>query len=214
MRLDNALDLCPLVAILRGIRPEEAEAIGHALEGAGFTVIEVPLNSPRPLESIAILARVFGERLLVGAGTVTSAAAVADVEAAGGRLIVSPHLDPEVIRAALTLGLDVLPGTMTPSEIFAAARLGAAAVKIFPSEMVQPVGVKALRSVLPRDLRLLPVGGITPTTMAAYAAAGADGFGIGSALYKPGDAPEAVAEHARAFIAAAAELFTPARPGR
>jgi 2-dehydro-3-deoxyphosphogalactonate aldolase len=163
----------------------------------------VPLNSPDPLDSIARLARSVGDRLLVGAGTVTSAAEVDAVQQAGGRIIVSPHFDPAVVQRTLDHGLEPLPGAFTPSEIFAAWRLGVRAVKLFPAELAGPVGVKALRSILPRALRLLPVGGITPDNLAAYADAGADGFGIGSALYKPGDGPAPVRVQADRFVEAA-----------
>lgn len=199
---DTWLQPLPLVAILRGLTPVEAPAIGAALFDAGFRILEVPLNSPQPLESIARLARDFGERCLVGAGTVLSPAQVAEVAAAGGKLIVMPHADTEVIAAAERAGLRCIPGAATPTEAFAALRAGADALKLFPAEQLPPAVLKAWRSVLPAGTALLPVGGITPQRMAEYRAAGAAGFGIGSALYAPGlDATE-VARRARGFVAA------------
>lgn len=207
MRLVEALAHRPLVAILRGVTPDEAVAVGQLLVDAGFSIVEVPLNSPQPLDSIARLAKAFGERALIGAGTVTTTSEVKGVAEAGGRIIVSPHFDEAVVTMALGRGLDVLPGCMTPSEIFAARRAGAEAVKIFPAEIVGVAGVKALRSVLPRDLKIMPVGGISPENMADFARAGADGFGIGSALYKPGMTLEQIARAAERFVAAGDEAF-------
>ncbi len=191
----------PLVAILRGLTPAEAPAIGDALAQAGFGLLEVPLNSPQPLESIALLARRFAHAL-VGAGTVLQPAQVRAVHAAGGQLIVSPNFNAEVVREALRLGLVCLPGVMTATEAFAALDCGASGLKLFPAEMATPPVVKALRAVLPAESLLLPVGGITPANIAAYRAAGADGFGIGSALYKPGKPAADVLRDARAFAAA------------
>lgn len=202
-RLHQALAALPLVAILRGLTPAEAPAIGAALVDSGFRLIEVPLNSPRPLDSIARLAQAFPQAL-VGAGTVLSAEAVREVRAAGGQLIVSPNFDPAVVREAVALGLACLPGVMTPSEAFAALAAGAHGLKLFPAEMVSPAVLKALRAVLPRGVPVLPVGGITPAGMAAYLAAGASGFGIGSALYAPGKSAAAVREAALQFAAACA----------
>lgn len=196
------LDPLPLIAILRGLTPAEAPAIGDALFDAGFRVLEVPLNSPDPLASIAALATRFGGRALVGAGTVLQPAQVAEVAAAGGRLIVMPHADGAVIRAAKAAGLACVLGVATPTEAFAALAAGADALKLFPAELLTPPVLKALRAVLPRELKLLPVGGITPQNLPAYVAAGASGFGLGSALYKPGDTAPQVADHARAFVAA------------
>jgi 2-dehydro-3-deoxyphosphogalactonate aldolase len=196
--LTAALDPLPLVAILRGLTPAEAPAIGAALFAAGFRVLEVPLNSPQPLQSIAALARALPDAL-VGAGTVLTEEEVRLVQDAGGRLIVSPNFDARVVEAAATRGLACLPGIVTPSEAFAALAAGASGLKLFPAEMVSPAAVKALRAVLPPEVLLLPVGGITPTTMTAYRAAGANGFGIGSALYSPGKDAAAVATSARAF---------------
>jgi 2-dehydro-3-deoxyphosphogalactonate aldolase len=206
----TALTALPVVAILRGLRPEEAEAVGAALVEAGLTIIEVPLNSPEPLASIERLARRFGDRALIGAGTVLDPADVDRVRAAGGRLIVMPHSDPAVIARAVALGLDCTPGVATPTEAFAALRAGAAALKMFPGEAMPPAVVKAWRAVMPPGTLLLPVGGVGPANMAAYRAAGADGFGIGGSLYAPGLAPEAVAERARACAEACRAAFADA----
>lgn len=192
----------PLVAILRGVRPEEVEAIGLALVEAGLRIVEVPLNSPEPIESIGRLARALAGRALVGAGTLRRIEEVADVAAAGGRLIVTPHADPAIVRTAKAAGLVALPGVATPTEAFAMLDAGADGLKLFPAELLGPPVVKALRAVLPAGTRLLPVGGITPAGMAGFRAAGAAGFGLGSALYRPGDGPAEVAERARAFLAA------------
>jgi 2-dehydro-3-deoxyphosphogalactonate aldolase len=192
----------PLIAILRGITPDEAVPVGQALIDEGFRIVEVPLNSPQPLLSIEHLARAFGARALVGAGTVTDAAQVPAVAAAGGRLIVLPHADAAVIGAAKAAGLWCVPGVATPTEAFAALAAGADALKLFPAELLTPPVVKALRAVLPRDLKLLPVGGITPHNLGSYVAAGASGFGLGSALYKPGDAAAQVRARAQAFVQA------------
>jgi 2-dehydro-3-deoxyphosphogalactonate aldolase len=199
--LARALQRLPLVAILRGLPPADAQAIGAALTGAGWDLIEVPLNSPQPLESIATLARDF-PGALVGAGTVLTPDQVKAVHAAGGRMIVSPNYNPAVVEQAARLGLACIPGVATASEAFAALDAGASALKLFPAEMIPPAAVKALRAVLPRTAALLPVGGITPGNMAAYRDAGATGFGIGSALYAPGATAESVAMQGRRFAEA------------
>lgn len=199
---DRAFDALPLVAILRGLRPEEAEGVGAALYEAGFRMIEVPLNSPQPLESIALLSRSLPADALLGAGTVLGVQAVQDVKNAGGQLIVMPHADTEVIRAAKAAGMYCVPGVATPTEAFAALHAGADAVKLFPAELVTPTLVRAMRAVLPPALRLLPVGGITPEGMAVYRAAGVAGFGLGGALYQPGLSAAEVGERARAFVRA------------
>lgn len=199
--LQNFLDRYPLIAILRGVRPDEAEAIGDALLGERFAIIEVPLNSPDPLASIERLARRFPDTL-IGAGTVMTAAAVKDVAQAGGRLILMPHSDPAVVQAAKQAGLLCVPGVATPTEGFAALSNGADALKLFPAEAIPPAVVKAWRAVMPRAIGLLPVGGIDPASLAPYVAAGASGFGLGSALYKPGDSASDVAQRARRFSAA------------
>lgn len=199
-RLAPWLARSPLVAILRGVRPDEAVAIGEAVADTGFAVIEVPLNSPDPFASIAALAARFGERVLVGAGTVLSPADAVRVVEAGGRLVVMPHADTAVIAAAREAGALVLPGCYTATEAFAAIDAGADALKLFPAEIGGPPLLRALRAVLPRSMPVLPVGGVTPATLGAWREAGADGYGIGSALYRPGDSPEVVAARARSFV--------------
>jgi 2-dehydro-3-deoxyphosphogalactonate aldolase len=201
LSLEDALSQCPLVAILRGVKPAEVVEIGAALADAGFAIIEVPLNSPQPLESIALLVKAFGERILVGAGTVMSADEVAKVSAAGGRLIVMPHADARVVGAAKTGGLCALPGFATPSEAFAMIAAGADGLKLFPAEANPPKVLKAMRAVLPKSIAVLPVGSITPDNMAEYWAAGANGFGLGSALYKPGATSAQVSIAAAQFSA-------------
>jgi 2-dehydro-3-deoxyphosphogalactonate aldolase len=194
----------PLVAILRGLVPADALAAGQALIDAGWLLIEIPLNSPRALESIARMAAAFPQAL-IGAGTVLSEDDVRNVHALGGEMIVSPNFNPGVVREAVRLGMVCLPGVMTATEAFAALEAGATGLKLFPAEMITPAAVKALRAVLPPAALLMPVGGITTTNMKAYLAAGASGFGIGSALYKPGMPPAEAGEHARAFSAAYAQ---------
>lgn len=200
------LDPLPLVAILRGITPAEAADTGDVLVEAGFRILEVPLNSPDPLRSIGILQERFGDRALVGAGTVLSPARVDEVAAAGGKIIVMPHADVAVIRAAKAAGLYCLPGVSTTTEAFAALDAGADALKIFPAELIGPRVLKAWRAVLPKDLALMPVGGIEPGNMAPYVAAGANGFGIGGALYAPGRALSDTTTRAQAFAQAWAAL--------
>ena len=200
----HSLRMLPLVAILRGLRPEEALPVGQALVSTGWTLIEVPLNSPQPLDSIAALASALPQAL-IGAGTVLRPEDVRNVQAAGGQLIVSPNFNPAVVREAVRLGLVCLPGVMTASEAFAALEAGATGLKIFPAEMITPPVIKALRAVLPPGTVVMPVGGITPGNMRPYLAAGADGFGIGSALYKPGMSASEVAENAMTFISACAD---------
>ena len=198
-----AMTACPLVAILRGLSPQEAQPLGDALVATGWKLIEVPLNSPEPLQSIATMARAF-PHALVGAGTVLDAQQVRDVHAAGGELIVAPNFSADVVREAVRLGMVCLPGVMTATEAFGALAAGATGLKLFPAEMATPAVVKALRAVLPPQTLLLPVGGISTTNMAAYRTAGANGFGIGSALYKPGMTPADVQRSAHDFIAACA----------
>jgi len=193
----------PLVAILRGLRPGEAAPIGDALASSGWKLIEVPLNSPEPLESIAALATAHPDAL-VGAGTVLTVRQVKEVHDAGGRLVVAPNFNAAVVREAVTLGMVCLPGVFTATEAFAALDAGATGLKLFPAEMIPPAAVKALRAVLPRDALLLPVGGIAPGNMAAYRAAGASGFGIGSALYRSGMSAAEVKHNALEFMAACA----------
>jgi 2-dehydro-3-deoxyphosphogalactonate aldolase len=197
-----ALEPTGLVAILRGVKPDEAEAIGAVLVEAGFGAIEVPLNSPDPLASIAGLARRFGEQTLIGAGTALSPEQVDRVALAGGKLIVAPNLNEGVIERALKHGLTVLPGVATPTEAFRALDAGASALKMFPADGMGPEIMKAWLSVLPAETQIFPVGGITPERIASYRKAGAAGFGIGSALYKPGMTPAEVAAKAKGFVAA------------
>jgi 2-dehydro-3-deoxyphosphogalactonate aldolase len=199
--LAQAMAQLPLIAILRGLTPAEAPAMGDALVGSGFAIIEVPLNSPEPLQSINALATLFPQTL-IGAGTVMNAQQVQDVHAAGGRLVVSPHFNPAVVAQALALDMVVLPGVATPTEAFAALDAGAHGLKLFPAEMISPATVKALRAVLPKDAALMPVGGITPDNMAAYRTAGASGFGLGSALYAPGRSADQVQAAAQKFVQA------------
>jgi 2-dehydro-3-deoxyphosphogalactonate aldolase len=203
------LDELPLIAILRGITPDEAVPVGLALAEAGFRIIEVPLNSPQPFDSIQALARELGARCLVGAGTVLSPAQVDAVAQAGGRLIVMPHGDATVIRAAKAQGLYCAPGIATPTEGFAALAAGADALKLFPAELLPPAVLKALRAVFAQDTLFVPVGGITPQNMAAYAAAGAGGFGLGSALYKPCLGVAQVKANAAAFVQAWRDIAAP-----
>jgi len=199
-KLEAAMADLPLVAILRGVRPDEAVPIGEALVAAGLRIIEVPLNSPDPFTSIERLVERFGEHCVIGAGTVLDAVAVARLEAAGGELVVMPHGDPSVIKAAKAMGLACVPGVATPTEAFAALAAGADALKLFPAEILPPAAVKALLAVLPPGTRLVPVGGIEPGSMAAYVAAGARGFGLGSALFKPGMGATDVGPRATAFV--------------
>ncbi|MEY2168662.1 MULTISPECIES: 2-dehydro-3-deoxy-6-phosphogalactonate aldolase [unclassified Rhodanobacter] len=198
----------PLVAILRGLTPDEAVATGHAIVEAGFRMLEVPLNSPRPIDSIARLAKALGPDVLVGAGTVMTPANVVAVADAGGRLIVMPHADTMVIRAAKAAGLLCVPGVATPTEAFAALDAGADALKLFPAEQSAPAVLKAWRAVLPREVPVMPVGGISPDNMAPWVAAGAAGFGIGSALFAPGRSLDDTIQRARAFAQAWHDLET------
>ena len=204
MDLSGWLARSPLIAILRGIRPEETEPVAEALEARGVAIIEVPLNSPEPIESIRRLSRRFGDRVLIGAGTVMTTAQVAEIAGAGGRLIVTPHADALVTRAAKVHGLFAVPGFFTPAEAFAMLAAGADALKLFPAEAASPTVLRALRAVLPAGTAVLPVGGIDAGNIPAWREAGAAGFGIGSAIYRPGDTPDVVATKAHALVAAAA----------
>ena len=198
----QTLDTLPLIAILRGLEPENAVAVGEAIVAAGFVCLEVPLNSPRPLESIRRLRDALDGRALVGAGTVLSVEAAHDVAAAGGQIVISPNTNPDVIRAAKTLGLLSIPGFFTPSEAFAALDAGADALKLFPAEVAGPQGLKAVRAVLPAEARVYAVGGVAPDTIATWRKAGASGFGIGSALFAPGRTAIDTGQAAAAFVAA------------
>jgi 2-dehydro-3-deoxyphosphogalactonate aldolase len=200
-KFQNAMRALPLVAILRGLKPAEASEIGAVLVEAGFRLIEVPLNSPQPLESIALLKKQFPQAL-IGAGTVLKVEEVRAVAAAGGELIVAPNFNREVVAETVKLGLVSLPGILTPTEAFAALDAGAHGLKLFPSEIASPAVVKALLAVLPKGTPIVPVGGIGADNMKAWHDAGAAGFGLGSSLYKPGDDAETVAKKAAAIVAA------------
>jgi 2-dehydro-3-deoxyphosphogalactonate aldolase len=195
------LNVCPLVGIIRGVTPDEAEAVGAAIFEAGIRIIEVPLNSPDPLASIKRLADSLGDRALIGAGTVLEPAQVAEVKAAGGRLVVSPNTDPSVIRATVEAGLISSPGYFTPSEAFSAIAAGANALKFFPAEAAMPAVLRAQKAVLPSDVPLIVVGGVKPDTLRPWLEAGADGFGLGSGLFVPGQSPAVTAEKALAYVA-------------
>lgn len=199
---DAAFASCPLIAILRGVRPDEVVAIGEELVAAGFTLIEVPMNSPDPLDSVARLVAALGDRAMIGAGTVLTVDQVVAMRDAGGRMVISPNTNIDVIRASAAAGLVSLPGIATPSEALAALDAGATALKLFPAEAASPTILKAMRAILPSDLRVLPVGGIVPEGMAPWRQAGAAGFGLGSALYKPGMTAGEVGARARAFVTA------------
>lgn len=200
-RFPGLLAQCPLVAILRGLTPPDADAAGDALFAAGFRLIEVPLNSPDPLQSIRALSRL-NANALVGAGTVLTERQVDEVHDAGAQLVVAPNFNPAVVRRAVALGLACAPGVATPTEAFAALDAGATALKLFPAEAIPPAAVKAMRAVLPASALLLPVGGISTANLRAYLDAGANGAGLGSALYRPGMAMDALGERARDFMAA------------
>jgi 2-dehydro-3-deoxyphosphogalactonate aldolase len=199
--LHRYLDQCPLVAIIRGVTPGEAEAIGEAIYEGGIRIVEVPLNSPDPLDSIERLAKKFGERMLVGAGTVLDPADVTRVKDAGGRIIVSPDTNGEVIAAAAAAGLVSSPGYFTPSEAFSAVRAGATALKLFPAEAASPPMLKAQLAVIPKHVPIMVVGGVKPDNMRPWLDSGATGFGLGGGLYTPGQSPGETLEKARAYFA-------------
>jgi 2-dehydro-3-deoxyphosphogalactonate aldolase len=208
MDLTAWLARCPVVAVLRGVRPQEVDAIGAALDTAGVVIIEVPMNSPDPLASIQRLDARFGARLLIGAGTVMQPAQVDQIARAGGKLIVTPHADASIVRAARAAGMLTIPGFFTPTEAFSMLDAGAHAIKLFPAEALSPRVVTGLRAVLPAGALVVPVGGIDARNLSGWLAAGAAGVGIGSGLYRPGDGAAAVAERAAAVVAAVAAVAT------
>ena len=196
------LDRSPLIAILRGVRPDEVIPICAALEAAGVAIVEVPLNSPNPMESIRLLAQNFGDRLLIGAGTVMTPAQVEEIAGVGGRLIVTPHADPDLVRAAKRLGMVAAPGFFTPAEAFRLLDAGADAIKLFPAEGSNPPALRGMRAILPPGTLVIPVGGIAPDNIRLWHEAGAAGYGIGSSIYKPGDTVDIVGRKAAALVAA------------
>lgn len=200
--LRNALGSCPLIAVLRWIAPQEAEGVAEVLMEEGFRLIEVPLNSPEPCTSIERLVRRFGDNALIGAGTVLTPEQVIRVGQAGGRLVVMPHADITVIRAAKEQGFACFPGVATPTEAFAALAAGADGLKLFPAEAISPAVLKAWRAVFAKEIPLMPTGGITPAAMAGWVQAGASGFGMGGNLYAPGRPLEDIRMRARAYVAA------------
>lgn len=206
MRLEAALQECPVVAIVRGVTPDEVLDHAQALYQAGVRGVEVPLNSPDPIDSIRKLAAAFGDRMAVGAGTVLSPQRVEVVAAAGGRIIVAPNIDEAVIRRSVTLGLDPAPGFATPSEAFRALECGARHLKLFPAVSFGPAHVKQLKAVLPSEAVVWAVGGVGPDSMADWWAAGARAFGLGGELYRPGQSPAETAEKAARVVAAARRL--------
>ncbi len=202
MQLNDALNACGIIAILRGVKTDEVVAVGDALYTAGVRIVEVPLNSPDPFNSIAKLATAFAGRMVVGAGTVLSVQDVNLLKDSGGTISVSPDCNPETIARAIAVGLDPLPGVFTPTEAFAAIRAGSQHLKLFPAEAASPNTVKAWRAVLPKHIQVHAVGGVTPSNMAEWLACGVSGFGIGSSLYKPGMSLSAVSESAATLVAA------------
>lgn len=207
--LKTFLDVMPLLAILRGITPEEVEEVGEILVAAGIRGMEVPLNAPQPFESLRRLVGHFGDRALVGAGTVRTVAEVQEVARCGGRLVVMPHTDPDLIRETVACGMEAVPGCATPTEAFRALDAGASALKLFPAEALPPSALKALLAVLPPGVPVLPVGSIRPENIAPYWMAGARGFGLGTGLYQPGRSAQEVDRRARRFVDALQVLRTP-----
>jgi 2-dehydro-3-deoxyphosphogalactonate aldolase len=200
MNLKMWLERSPLIAILRGVKPSEVESIGAALEEAGIAIIEVPLNSPKPLKSIEILSRSFGDRLLVGAGTLMHVSDVESVASAGGKVVVTPHADVAIVQAAKAAGLIAIPGFFNPTEAFALLHAGADGIKLFPADVLGPGMLQAMRAVLPKDAIVIPVGGVGVTQIPKWLSAGAQGFGVGSSLYRPGDSPQSVKAKAKALV--------------
>lgn len=206
MDLRRYLGACPIISILRGVRPEEAESIALALLESGIRIVEIPLNSPEPLKGISILAKSFGKRMLTGAGTVTSPAQVAQIASAGGQLVVTPHADGRIVAAAKSAGLVVIPGAFSPTEVLTMHRAGADAVKLFPAESFAPDLLKALRAVRPEYDQIVAVGGIDSGNAASWMSAGAVGVGVGSAIYKQGDTASDVTRKARSLMASLGEF--------
>jgi 2-dehydro-3-deoxyphosphogalactonate aldolase len=202
MTLNDALNTCGIIAILRGVTPDEVISVGDTLYAAGIRIVEVPLNSPDPFTSIAKLAKHFGTRMVVGAGTVLSVQDVNQLKETGGTISVSPDCNPETVARALELGLAPLPGVFTPTEAFTAIRAGAQHLKLFPAEVASPQTVKAWRAVLPKHIQVHAVGGVTPSNMSEWLACGVSGFGIGSSLYKQGMSLSAVSESATTLVKA------------
>jgi len=196
MDFRTCLHKLPMIAVLRGIEPTEALDIGGVLIDAGFTILEVTMNSPEPYKSIETLAAEFGDRALIGAGTVTSLEQVAAIYDAGGRLVISPHMDVAIIQETIARGLVSLPGVLSPTEAFAALAAGADGLKFFPAEAISPSAIKAVRAVLPKAARIFVIGGVSAANMHAYLSAGADGFGVGSSLFKPGRALDTIRSNA------------------
>jgi 2-dehydro-3-deoxyphosphogalactonate aldolase len=209
MELTSWFGRCPIVAVLRGLRPDESEAIVEALDASGIVIAEVPMNSPDALGSIRRLHARFGDRMLIGAGTVMRTTQVDEVARAGGKLIVSPHADPAIVRAARDAGLYAIPGFFTPTEAFAMLDAGAHGLKMFPAEAASPRVLKALRAVLPADAQVVAVGGIDALNLGPWFAAGANAVGTGSSLYRPGDDAATVAVRAAAIVAAVAAARSP-----
>ncbi len=209
-RFNQAMQQLPLVAILRGLSPQDCLPVGQALVDAGFRLVEVPLNSPDPIQSIALLAAHFPQ-VMIGAGTVLDVSQVRDVQAAGGQLVVSPNFNADVVQETVKRGMVSLPGIMTPTEAVGALQAGAHALKLFPAELASPAVIKALLAVLPADTRLLPVGGVSAKNMQMWHDAGSAGFGLGSSLYKPGMTAEQVAQNAAEFVSLYATFRQPAK---
>ena len=202
MKLNEAIEACGIIAILRGVSPHEVITVTQILYDAGVRIVEVPLNSPEPFTSIEMLAKSFGDKMVVGAGTVLSEADVSLLKEHGGQISVSPDCNPATIARAVALGLDPLPGVFTPTEAFAAIRAGAKHLKLFPAEVASPLTIKAWKAVLPKHVQVHAVGGVTPDNMAEWIAAGASAFGIGSALYKQGMPLSKISESAHTLVAA------------
>ena len=202
MKLEDALEACGIVAILRGVTPDEVIAVSQTLYDAGIRVVEVPLNSPEPFVSIEKLSKTFADKMVVGAGTVLSVQEVNVLKAHGGEISVSPDCNEEVIARAVALGMEPLPGVFTPTEAFAAIHAGAKHLKLFPAEMASPATIKAWKAVLPKHVKIYAVGGVTPENMGDWLSAGASGFGIGSSLYKPGTSMAKISESAHSLVSA------------